>query len=258
MPTATPALELKFTPLDFKAVATDGAFEGYASLFDKEDLGHDVVAPGAFRDSLAARGPTGVKMLFQHNPSEPIGIWDTIKEDTRGLYVRGRLMPEVSRAREVLALMRAGALDGLSIGFRALKGRRDARTGVRRLEKVDLWEISVVTFPLLPEARVAHVKARPFAHRPPTEREFERWLTQDAGLTRSQARAVIRHGLKGLTTQDAARGHPPPRRLIDRIEEATRLLRSLGYGEARNPTPRVRAKPARPNTSEAASVWVTR
>ena len=225
MPIATTP-ELKFTPLDFKAVATDGAFEGYASLFDKEDLGRDVVAPGAFRDSLAARGPTGVKMLFQHNPSEPIGIWDTIKEDTRGLFVRGRLMPEVARAREVLALMRAGALDGLSIGFRALKGRRDARTGVRRLEKVDLWEISVVTFPLLPEARVAHVKARPFAPRPPTEREFERWLTQDAGLTRSQARAVIRHGLKGLTTQDAARGHPPPRRLIDAITEATRLLHS--------------------------------
>src|SRR5207253_8891264 len=90
-----------------------------------------------------------------HSPSEPIGIWDSLKEDARG-----RLMPEVARAREVLALMRAGALDGLSIGFRALKGRRDARTGVRRLEKVDLWEISVVTFPLLPEARVAHVKAR--------------------------------------------------------------------------------------------------
>src|SRR5207244_960742 len=76
------------------------------------------------------------------------------------LYVRGRLMLDVSRAREVLALMRAGALDGLSIGFRAVTGRRDAKTGIRRLTKVDLWEISVVTFPLLPEARVAHVKAR--------------------------------------------------------------------------------------------------
>ncbi len=125
-------------------------------------------------------------MLFQHNPSEPIGVWDQLREDVRGLYARGRLMPEVARAREVLALMRAGALDGLSIGFRAIKGRRDAKTGVRRLEKVDLWEISIVTFPLLPEARVAHVKARPFAHRPPTEREFERWLTQDAGLSRSR------------------------------------------------------------------------
>ena len=228
MPATTPAPELKFTPLDFKAVATDGAFEGYASLFDKEDLGRDVVAPGAFRDTLAARGPTGIKMLFQHNPSEPIGVWDSLKEDLRGLYVRGRLMPEVSRAREILALMRAGALDGLSIGFRALKGRRDARTGVRRLQKVDLWEISIVTFPLLPEARVAHVKSRPFAHRPPTEREFERWLTQDAGFTRSEARAILGHGLKGLARQDAAAGLPPPRRLIDQIEEATRLLRRLG------------------------------
>ena len=69
-------------------------------------------------------------------------------------------MLDVARAREVLSLMRAGALDGLSIGFRAIRGRRDAKTGIRRLEKVDLWEISVVTFPLLPEARIAHVKAR--------------------------------------------------------------------------------------------------
>jgi HK97 family phage prohead protease len=167
-------------------------------------------------------------MLFQHNPSEPIGIWDQLREDARGLLARGRLMPEVARAREVLALMRAGALDGLSIGFRAVSGARDAKTGIRRLAKVDLWEISVVTFPLLPEARVAHVKARPFSLHTPTEREFERWLTQDAGLSRSEARAVIRHGLKGLTRQDAAAGLPPPRRLIDQIEEATLLLRRLG------------------------------
>jgi len=226
--TALPAPELKFTPLDLKRVAADGTFEGYASLFDKEDLGHDVIAPGAFRASLSQRGPAGIKMLFQHNPSEPIGIWEQLREDARGLFVRGRLMPEVTRAREVLALMRAGALDGLSIGFRAITGRRDPKTGIRRLTKVDLWEISIVTFPLLPEARVAHVKARPFAQRPPTEREFERWLTQDAGLSRSQARAVIRHGLKGLARQDAARGHPPPRRLIDSLAEAARQLRRLG------------------------------
>jgi Escherichia/Staphylococcus phage prohead protease len=156
-PLAAP--ELKFTPLDFKAVAADGTFEGYASLFDKEDLGHDIIAPGAFRDSLRERGPAGIKMLFQHNPSEPLGVWVSLTEDARGLYARGRLMPEVARAREVLALMRVGALDGLSIGFRAVRARRDEKTGVRRLTRVDLWEISVVTFPLLPEARVAHVKS---------------------------------------------------------------------------------------------------
>ena len=154
------APELKFTPLDLKRVEPDGAFAGYASLFDREDLGHDIIAPGAFRDSLAKRGAAGIKMLFQHDPNEPIGVWDSLREDARGLYARGRLMLDVARAREVLALMRAGALDGLSIGFRAVSGRRDARSGTRRLTKVDLWEISVVTFPLLPEARVAHVKAR--------------------------------------------------------------------------------------------------
>ena len=157
MPTSAP--ELKFTRLDLKRVEPDGTFEGYASLFDTEDLGHDVIAPGAFRESLARRGAAGIKMLFQHDPAEPIGVWTSLNEDGRGLYARGRLMPEVARAREVLALMRAGALDGLSIGFRAVQGRRDTRTGVRRLLKVDLWEISVVTFPLLPEARVAHVKS---------------------------------------------------------------------------------------------------
>lgn len=155
-----PAPELKFTPLDLKRVEADGTFAGYASLFNREDMGHDIVLPGAFRESLTMRGPAGIKMLFQHNPSEPIGVWDHITEDARGLYVRGRLMLDVARAREVRSLMRAGALDGLSIGFRALRGRRDAKTGIRRLEKVDLWEISIVTFPLLPEARIAHVKAR--------------------------------------------------------------------------------------------------
>jgi hypothetical protein len=223
MPTTT-APELKFTALDLKAVEPDGTFAGYASLFGTEDLGSDIVLPGAFRDSLAKRGARGIKMLFQHKPDEPIGVWETLKEDARGLYAKGRLMLDVARARETLALMRAGALDGLSIGFRAVVGHRDAKTGIRRLAKVDLWEISIVTFPLLPEARIAHVKARPFAHRTPTEREFERWLTQDAGLTRSQARAVIRSGHKGLTTQDAAGRHPRDR-LIAQIEEATRLLR---------------------------------
>jgi HK97 family phage prohead protease len=149
----------KFTPLDLKHVEPDGTFSGYASLFNTQDLGSDIVLPGAFRDSLKERGSTGIKLLYQHNPAEPLGVWESLKEDTRGLLVRGRLMLAVARAREVLALMRAGALDGLSIGFRAVTGKRDARTGIRRLARIDLWEISIVTFPLLPEARVAHVKS---------------------------------------------------------------------------------------------------
>lgn len=151
--------EVNFHALEFKRQDQDGLFEGYASLFNREDLGRDVILRGAFRESLAKRGAGGVKLLFQHDPSCVIGVWLAIEEDARGLYARGRLVPEVEKAREVFALMRAGALDGLSIGFKALKGRRDARTGVRRLESVDLWEISVVTFPMLPDARVRAVKA---------------------------------------------------------------------------------------------------
>jgi hypothetical protein len=97
-------------------------------------------------------------MLFQHDPSEPVGVWLELREDTRGLYARGRLIPEVARGRELLSLLRAGAIDGLSIGFRTVKGAIDPRTRVRRLSAVDLWEISIVTFPLLAGARVRAVK----------------------------------------------------------------------------------------------------
>ncbi len=184
--------------LDLKSVADNGEFEGYASLFNREDLGHDVISPGAFRDSLATRTPSAVKMLFQHDPAQPIGVWDDLHEDAKGLYARGHLMTDVVKAREVLSLMRAGALDGLSIGFKAGKGRRDPRTGVRRIDKIDLWEISIVTFPMQPDARVSQVKRDPFQGRAPTEREFERWLTREAGLARGEARAVLRDGFKGL------------------------------------------------------------
>ena len=208
MPEPNRPREARFTRLDLKAVASDGVFEGYASLFDREDLGHDVVLPGAFRDTLAQRGASGVKMLFQHDPAQPIGVWDILREDARGLFAAGRLMLDVARAREVFSLMRAGAIDGLSIGFKAVKTRRDRAQSVRKIEKIDLWEISIVTFPMLPEARISAVKSRPFTGRAPTEREFECWLTQDAGLTRTEARAILRHGFQGLTAMQAAAGAP--------------------------------------------------
>lgn len=211
--------------LDVKSLQDDGAFEGYASLFDREDLGHDVVQQGAFRDSLAGRDASAIKMLFQHNPAEPIGVWDEIREDARGLYVRGRLMTAVAKAREVLALMRAGALDGLSIGFKAVKAKRDPRSGIRRIEKADLWEISVVTFPMLPGARVSQVKHRAFAASVPSERDLERWLTRDAGLTRTEARAVLRDGLKGLMAlRDAGRGFDNDAALAARFRAAATMM----------------------------------
>ena len=112
----------------------------------------------AFLKSIGKRGAAGIRMLFQHDPAAPIGVWREIREDSRGLFVSGRLMREVAKAREVLALMRAGAIDGLSIGFRTVRGRTDAKSGVRSLLEVDLWEVSVVTFPMLPAARVSAVK----------------------------------------------------------------------------------------------------
>jgi uncharacterized protein len=220
------AAEVKFYAHDMKKLALDGTFEGYASIFNRRDMGADVVLPGAFRTSLQARGTAGIRMLFQHDPAQPIGVWERLYEDARGLYARGRLTTEVAKAREVLALMRSGAIDGLSIGFRAVKGRRDARTGIRNLAEIDLWEISVVTFPMMPEARIAGVKARAFAGATPTEREFERWLTQDAGFTRTEARALMRDGLKGL---GALRTASPPtgwqKRLVAQMTTAAELLR---------------------------------
>jgi HK97 family phage prohead protease len=127
--------------------------EGYASLFGRLDRGRDRVMPGAFRASLARRGAGGVRLLWQHDPGEPIGRWLDVREDARGLFVRGVLVPEVKRGREAMALLSAGALDGLSIGFRTVKARRVG--GARELVEVDLWEISIVTFPLLDGARAA-------------------------------------------------------------------------------------------------------
>ena len=202
--------ETKRARFDLTSVDSEGTFEGYASLFNVEDLSHDVIAPGAFAASLSKRGASGIKLLFQHDPAEPIGVWTDIAEDTRGLHVRGRLTLEVARAREVLSLMKAGALEGLSIGFRSEKAARDARSGIRRLTKIDLWEISIVTFPMQPGARVIAVKSGAFAGgRMPTEREFERFLTRDAGLKRSEAAALMRDGFKSFAATRDAGGKLP-------------------------------------------------
>lgn len=133
--------------------------EGYASLFDRIDLGRDVVLPGAFANSLSRRGPRDVRMLWQHDPAEPIGVWTDLREDRNGLRVSGRLNTQVQRAHELAALIADGAVDGLSIGFRAVRARRDPGAKLRRIAEIDLWEISLVTFPLLPGARLSRMHA---------------------------------------------------------------------------------------------------
>jgi len=141
-------------------IHADGLVEGYASLFGELDQAWDMVMPNAFARTLRLRGPRRVPMLFQHDPAEPIGVWLELREDHRGLLARGRLIPEVARARELHALLKAGGIDGLSIGFRAVRARIDPKTRIRRLFDVDLWEISLVTFPLLTGARVHAMKQR--------------------------------------------------------------------------------------------------
>jgi HK97 family phage prohead protease len=135
----------------------DGAvIEGYASVFGVADQGGDIVLAGAYAASLKRLGAEGrrVKMLWQHDPGQPLGVWDEICEDAHGLWVKGRVLTDLARGREAAALLAAGAIDGLSIGYRTIKADRDAK-GRRLLAEVELWEVSLVTFPMLPEARVA-------------------------------------------------------------------------------------------------------
>jgi HK97 family phage prohead protease len=150
-------LERKFARFGDALDVQDGhVISGYASLFGAVDQGNDVVKAGAYKaslDALVAKGAK-VKMLWQHDPAQPIGIWDEVREDSRGLWVKGRLLDSVARGREAAALIEAGAIDGLSIGYRTKKATKNAE-GQRLLTELELWEVSLVTFPMLPSARVA-------------------------------------------------------------------------------------------------------
>ncbi len=149
-------LERKFCRLGEDLTVEDGTkIEGYASLFGKCDQGGDVVAAGAYGRSLERLAASGrrVKMLWQHDPAQPIGVWDEVREDERGLFVKGRILTDVDKGREAVALIEAGAIDGLSIGYRTVRAQKDDK-GQRLLSELELWEVSLVTFPMLPDARV--------------------------------------------------------------------------------------------------------
>ncbi|MEM7718982.1 MAG: HK97 family phage prohead protease [Pseudomonadota bacterium] len=149
-------LERKFCQVETKLEVSDGSIvEGYASLFGAVDRGGDVVEPGAYAVSLKSldAAKRRVRMLWQHDPAQPIGVWDEVREDAKGLYVKGRLLPDVARAREASVLLEAGAIEGLSIGYRTVRSAKDDK-GRRRLKELELWEVSLVTFPMLPDARV--------------------------------------------------------------------------------------------------------
>lgn len=183
------------TRCDLKAVEADGAtgtFEGYGSVFDVEDWYGHIVRKGAFTATLAKakaekRMPA---LLWQHSASTPIGVWDEMREDDRGLYVRGRLA-DTTQGRDVHTLLKMGALDGLSIGFTPITVRRDDKADTLELLEVDLWEVSPVTFPANELARVTDIKGLGMA-----EDDFTR-LLRHAGFSQDDAQRVITHGFRG-------------------------------------------------------------
>lgn len=143
--------------LEIKSLDESGKFAGYASVFDVVDNQRDVVLRGAFMQSISRRVGE-IKLLWQHNQAEPIGVFEVMFEDERGLYVEGRLLLQVERAREAYALLKSGAVNGLSIGYTPVKYRMNPDLGVRELRQVELWEVSLVTFPANDVSRVTVVK----------------------------------------------------------------------------------------------------
>lgn len=191
--------------LKFDDGGSVGTFEGYASVFGVMDRVGDIVLPGAFKTTLAEwkRRKKLVPMLWQHDPDQPIGVWSEIAEDEKGLKVRGDMALDVPRAAQVRALMLKGAIGGLSIGFRSLDDDIDRTTGARRLKKIELWEISPVTFPALPEAQITGVKNF-------DPRELEAALRDEARLSGKDAKAAVSIFRK-LAQRDAGRIDPSPR-----------------------------------------------
>ena len=195
-------MSLKRMPIlfDAKAVAEDGCFKGLASTFGNVDRGRDVVMPGAFKQTLADKPLGRIKMLRDHDTTMPIGVWTSLSEDKSGLVAEGQLAINTAKGRETYELMKMGALDSLSIGYQTVDDEYDRAANVRRIKAVDLWEISVVTFPMNPSATISAVKAEDM-----TERDFERLLTREAGFSRSQAMVIISQGFKALKgMRDAA------------------------------------------------------
>jgi len=201
-------LEHKRVVMIIDEITEDGTIRGYASIFGNVDKGGDIVAPGAFKKSIKARKGKVLPMLWNHDPGHPIGKWTVIEEDERGLKIEGRITPGVSKGAEVLAMVRDEVIDGMSIGYATIKADYDEVTGVRTLKEVELWEVSLVTFPMNTEATVQGVKALSIDDaRDITERDWEDILTgkRDAiRLSRSTAQALMKGGLPAIrATRDA-------------------------------------------------------
>lgn len=192
-------------PLTIKAVSDNGEFEGYGSVFGVKDAYSDIVVPGAFQKSLDTWREKGrlPALLWQHNMSEPIGIYAEMREDATGLYLKGRLLiDDDPLAKRAHAHMKAGSLSGLSIGYILNDYEYDKEKGAFLLKEIDLWEVSLVTFPANDEARISDVKSLLERGETPPPSKVERAL-REVGFSGSQAKAFMAKGYSAINPRDA-------------------------------------------------------
>ena len=201
----------------------EGTFEGYGSVFNNTDLGNDVIKNGAFMKSLKKRGYKGVKLLYQHKSDMPIGVFDEIKEDKYGLYVKGRLALGTQAGKDAYELLKMGALDGLSIGFRANPDQvtYDKRSRKRIIKELDLMEISLVTFPMNPKATVNSVKGQEISIR-----EWENGLRDAFQLSRSEAKMAAK-AVNQAFSENQREVDNSNAELVDAIKLLTNKITSL-------------------------------
>jgi len=185
---------------EVKAVSDDGSFSGYGSVFGVIDSYNERVMPGAFTRSIEQKGANGVALLWQHRSDSPIGVYTEMREDTKGLYVEGKLALGTEKGREAYELMKMGWKAGMSIGFMPSESEK-AEDGVREVRELDLWEVSIVTFPANAASMVEQVRAKIENGDEPTKRDIERLLTRDAGLSRSKAAALLAGGYDTMIDQ---------------------------------------------------------
>ena len=188
--------------LEIKAVQEDGFFSGYGAVFGNVDWYNDVILPGAFAKSLEkwAEKNKMPPVLWNHNDGEPIGVYTSIYEDSKGLFVEGRLLiDDVPRAKSTHALLKAGAIDGLSIGYKTKKANQQTN-GIRELIELDLGEISIVTMPANEESLITSVKSKLEEGELPTLPEFEKFL-RESGFSKTQSTAIAGKGLRHLLSE---------------------------------------------------------